>query len=230
MRNRFVISEEYQYSVDKNIHLSRVVYDKDVFEPSLFSRFQIQQPVSLYQSVVKRKSEFLAGRIAAKNILHKLAKVNHQVAIGENRSPVWPQGYIGSISHTEDEAICLMASDQKLEFIGVDIEKWLTEETAIDVGKYILSEPELRLVLQLAIPFSLAVTIVFSAKESLFKALYPSVGRYFGFEAAKLTELDIQNNTFKFELVEELEGKICASKRLFTGTFISGSDSVITYI
>lgn len=226
----FVVSREYKYLASKHIHQSWVVYDKTFFKPELFSLYGIQQPSSLNQAVVKRKSEFLAGRIAAQAILSRLKKDHYQIVVGDNRSPVWPQGYIGTISHTGREAICLMASDKDLEIIGVDIENWLTEETAASIEKSIVSEPEVRIVEKLDMPFHHALTIVFSAKESLFKALYPSVGRYFGFEVAQLARLDTENNTFTLALVEPLEGDVCANRRLFTGSFSPRSDSVVTYI
>ena len=39
-------------------------------------------------------------------------------------------------------------------------------------------------------PDALTLTLAFSAKESLFKALYPRVGRFFGCDAAALLSLD----------------------------------------
>jgi enterobactin synthetase component D len=41
----------------------------------------------------------------------------------------------------------------------------------------------------LGLPFALALTLAFSAKESLFKALFPKVNTYMGFEWARVTEL-----------------------------------------
>jgi enterobactin synthetase component D len=41
----------------------------------------------------------------------------------------------------------------------------------------------------LGLPFALALTLAFSAKESLFKALFPKVKIYMGFEWARVTEL-----------------------------------------
>jgi 4'-phosphopantetheinyl transferase EntD len=42
---------------------------------------------------------------------------------------------------------------------------------------------------QTALPYPLALAAAFSAKESIYKALFPTVGRYFGFEAVRIDAL-----------------------------------------
>ena len=49
-----------------------------------------------------------------------------------------------------------------------------------------------------------AFTLTFSAKESLFKALYSSVGDYFDFSAAKITKLSVKDKSSHQKLVEML--------------------------
>ena len=66
------------------------------------------------------------------------------------------------------------------------------------------------------LPVEIALLIVFSAKESLFKALYPQVQKFFGFEAAKLRELDTLNNKFRLQLTKQL------APDLYEGSYISG--------
>jgi len=51
---------------------------------------------------------------------------------------------------------------------------------------------------------SVAVTLVFSIKESLFKCLYPLVGHRFGYGDAHVTELDTTARRFRVRLAVPL--------------------------
>ena len=53
-------------------------------------------------------------------------------------------------------------------------------------------------------PFALALTLVFSAKESLFKALFPQVQARMGFDCARVTKLD--DKTLTLALTRQLAG------------------------
>ncbi|MEO9111197.1 MAG: hypothetical protein ABI387_00960, partial [Lacunisphaera sp.] len=74
------------------------------------------------RAVEKRQREFAAGRLAAKVALEKLDAVAGEVAlapgatitataipIGADRSPTWPPGIAGSITHTAEVAACVVA-------------------------------------------------------------------------------------------------------------------------
>ena len=51
-------------------------------------------------------------------------------------------------------------------------------------------------------------TIVFSLKESFFKAAYPLVNRYFGFEVMSVVSIDIHCGTVVFRLNETLHNRL----------------------
>ena len=57
---------------------------------------------------------------------------------------------------------------------------------------------------RLGYPFALALTLVFSAKESLFKALFPQVQAWMGFDSARVTMLD--DKTLTLALTRQLAG------------------------
>jgi len=73
------------------------------------------------------------------------------------------------------------------------------------------------------------VTLIFSAKESLFKALYPHVGNYFGFEAAKLLELHLEAGVLIFELRSSLSSQIISGSR-FSVYFCFNEGTVMTSV
>lgn len=79
------------------------------------------------------------------------------------------------------------------------------------------------------IPMKTALLIVFSAKESLFKALYPQSQHIFRFEAAKLCEIELNNNFFSLELTRQLAPGLCAGYRI-TGHYLIGDNYVTTIV
>ena len=73
----------------------------------------------------KRKTEHLAGRIAA---VYALREYGYKCvpAIGELRQPVWPAGVYGSISHYGTSALAVVSRQP----IGIDIEEIFSVQTA----------------------------------------------------------------------------------------------------
>lgn len=159
---------------------------------------------SLSTAVNKRKSEFVAGRYLAGKALKVLGADQTTVGIGANREPLWPSRFIGSISHTKGFAICAVANSNDETIVGLDVENYIEEKTARNIADSILIKPEYEFVNTIANPNAAVLTLIFSAKESLFKALHPEVGHYFGFEAAQTKTIDFESGTIVLELVQQL--------------------------
>lgn len=113
----------------------------------------------------KRKTEHLAGRIAAVHALHEYG-FKYVPAIGKLRQPVWPAWLFGSISHCGTTALAVVSRQP----IGVDIEEIFSTQTTTELADSIVTPAERELLADIALPFSLALTLAFSAKESAFKA------------------------------------------------------------
>jgi 4'-phosphopantetheinyl transferase EntD len=88
---------------------------------------------------------------------------------------------------------------------------------------------EEHLLAQSSLSFEAAFTLAFSAKESLFKALYPSVGDYFDFSSAKITNICCSTNSFSMTLLKDLSKKLTRGNK-FTGSFYFGESYVFTLI
>ncbi|MDP7591659.1 MAG: 4'-phosphopantetheinyl transferase superfamily protein, partial [Litorilituus sp.] len=92
---------------------------------------------------------------------------------------------------------CLLsrANTRKSIRVGIDYEQYITEHLVAGIQGSILNDEEAKLCRRSAYDFNKALTLVFSAKESLFKALYPSVNRYFDFMDARVTAFKIRSKT-----------------------------------
>ena len=133
----------------------------------------------------KRKAEHLAGRIAAAHALP-----DHTVpGIGPGGEPLWPEGFSGSITHSGTQAMAVVVHHPDA-LVGIDCEAVLPDREAREIQDGIIDEQEEMCLTRSGYPFALALTLVFSAKESLFKALYPRVKIYMGFDCARITRLN----------------------------------------
>jgi enterobactin synthetase component D len=154
-----------------------------------FQRSAVIAPPSIQRSVAKRQAEFLAGRICARAALQQLEGSGVVPAIGEDRAPIWPAHICGSITHSTGRAAAIVANKQHWRGLGMDLENLLNTERAERLAGEILTPPEMqRMTAASRDQLALWVTLTFSVKESLFKALYPIVQQRFYFEHAEVLE------------------------------------------
>lgn len=125
-----------------------------------------QLPDALRGAVPKRQSEFLAGRFCAAQAL-RAAGSPETVGI-KDRAPVWPVGCVGSISHSDSRVLAVVSRVHT--GLGVDIEPIMAATQAQEIKDLILTQAEAAL-RPADLKFPEFLTLVFSAKESLYKAL-----------------------------------------------------------
>ncbi|MBE0366556.1 4'-phosphopantetheinyl transferase family protein [Pseudoalteromonas aurantia] len=172
------------------------------YNDSQFSLHGVSFPEKLKNAVAKRRAEFLAGRICAKHTLEKAGVRNFPLLSGEDRAPIWPSHITGSITHTRHIAMAVTTSNSDVLGIGIDIERLMDAEQEQKLKSQILHPAESAIFSRLNEHTNHPLTLIFSAKESIFKALYPSVGKFFGFEAAKLVTFTA--NELEFSITETL--------------------------
>lgn len=182
------------------VSLHRIDFDPSTFEhPDLLL---LPHHADLIHASAKRKAEHLAGRIAAVQALQPFG-ITTVPGIGVNGEPLWPTGFAGSISHSGTQALAL-AVRRDNALVGIDCEALIAEKEAVEIQDGIINEQEKRVLLGAGYPFALALTLVFSAKESLFKALFPRVSAYMGFDSACVTA--ITHHTLTLSLARPLAG------------------------
>lgn len=132
-----------------------------------------------------RRDGFTLGRNAAHLALEALGEAGEPILRGEHREPLWPEGIVGSITHTAGHAIAAVAHGDRCGGIGVDLEhadRWFPE-----LADHIAFDEELAWLATLDDEAARRRTVeLFSAKEAIYKAFFPRVRRFFGFEAARI--------------------------------------------
>ena len=160
-------------------------YHADAFRQSLFDTLQIPCPEKVKTAVDKRRADFLAGRAMAQAAMHQLGHPPVPVSNGADRAPLWPLGLSGSISHARGRCACLLSRETG-RYFGVDTEAIATGRSLNAILSETLNTRERAITTEGMWPPGTNATLTFSAKEALFKALYPRVGHHFGFDAAEL--------------------------------------------
>ncbi len=179
-------------------------YKVEAYSPSLFVACDIDFPSRLAGAVAKRQGEFLAGRVLARAALECLRRGNVPIAIGDQGAPVWPIGISGSISHSHGKCVCLLVADEN-RLVGIDVEKVATGAALDAILKEALSAEERNRVLrQTRFDATLLATLIFSAKETIFKALHPVVRQFFGFDAAIFNGIG-DDDRLRFSIVQSLD-------------------------
>ena len=129
----------------------------------------------------KRRREFASGRYCAREALVRLGHEAVALPVGPGRAPVWPPGIIGSISHTDDIAIAAVARSSDLRSLGIDVESGDPLEP--DLLKLVCREEELAALAAGDLQPGLGAKLIFSAKESVYKCLWPLTGTFLEFHA-----------------------------------------------
>ncbi|MEX5410944.1 4'-phosphopantetheinyl transferase [Atlantibacter hermannii] len=144
----------------------------------------------LARAVVSRKAEHLAGRIAAVHALRQAGGPTTPPGIGAHREPLWPAGFTGSITHAGNLALAAAKpTGERFASLGIDYQPLLTDNDAQKLADGVLFGDERARIQAASMPFHLALSQIFSAKESLFKALFPAVQNWFGFDGAQMVAL-----------------------------------------
>ncbi|WP_426135568.1 4'-phosphopantetheinyl transferase family protein [Pseudomonas sp. PWP3-1b2] len=204
------------------------------FDPTLlsagdFQRSAVPPPASIQRSVAKRQAEFLAGRLCARAALQQLDHLDCVPAIGEDRAPVWPGHISGSITHSTGHAAAIVGHKAQWRGLGMDLENVLTLERAERLAGEILTADELQRMA--SVPreqIALLVTLTFSVKESLFKALYPIVLKRFYFEHAEVVEWS-ESGRVRLRLLTDLSAEWCYGREL-EGQFAVDGEQLLSLV
>lgn len=168
-------------------------FDVDAFDSDDFQRHGLQQPASIARSVRKRQAEYLAGRRAALAALRDAGSTATDLPIGADRAPVWPDGFLGSLSHTDGLAVAIaLPTSAGAHGIGLDVERVVAEDHLEAIRSLALDASDCAALAALAHVrgWPYALTLGFSAKESFYKAAAATVGRFFDFDALRIEGCD----------------------------------------
>lgn len=131
-----------------------------------------------------RRAEFAAGRYCARLALARLGVTPGAVPVGQGRAPAFPAGTAGTITHAAGFAAAAVALAPRT--LGIDIEAAL--DLPAEVLHRVCSPAELSLA-PAGLATGLWARVVFSAKESVYKAVAATAGRFIDFDEVRVTRV-----------------------------------------
>ncbi len=176
----------------------------------------------------KRKEEFLLGRLCASRAYNDCTKKTlYDLKNNSDRSPAWPSDVVGTISHNEFWVGAAVAKSSELLGVGMDFE--VMGRTRLELARQIRTPEDIKTHPHFSDEELL--TLIFSAKETLYKTLYPQVKKFFGFEDAAVSKIDLDNRMFAIHLIRELNLNFGPKSRsTFEGRFTIDNKTCLTVL
>jgi enterobactin synthetase component D / holo-[acyl-carrier protein] synthase len=187
------------------------------------------EQAAIANAVDKRRSEFATARACARAALAKLGLPPVPIVPGLRGAPQWPPGVVGSITHCAGYRASAVARDRDVITIGLDAEPH--DELPRGILAAVASHGEQARLAALAAvrPDMFWDRMLFSAKESVYKAWFPLTSRFLNFEDAVI-DIDPVNQTFTARLLVNSPLVNGAAVTGFEGRWLVGHGLIVTTI
>jgi len=155
-----------------------------------------------------RRAEFTLGRIFAHEALSRFGLESEPILRNpETREACWPDSIWGSITHSTGFAAVAVGLKKKIRGVGIDLENF-SRSVDFKIRRHVCVDSELEWLESLPTKqANRALRIIFSAKESIFKCIYPSTKTYFSFKDAAVT-INETEKSFSFIIFKSFPGII----------------------
>jgi 4'-phosphopantetheinyl transferase EntD len=171
-----------------------------------------------------RRTEFAAGRCCAREALSRLGHPGSPILRGPHREPLWPEGIVGSITHSADYCAAAVAAQRDILSLGIDAEVNAT----LPDGVVQLTMTELEAGQIDRMTGVHACALIFSAKEALFKAWFPLGRTWLGHHDVEI-ELEEDRPVFSIHLSPRVRDQLPRSVT-FSGRFAATERHILTAV
>jgi 4'-phosphopantetheinyl transferase EntD len=170
--------------------------------------FDAEEERAITRAITRRRDEFTTGRRLAREALSRLGCGAVSLPPDRDRVPQWPDGFVGTISHSGGLCAALVARTRDFVGIGIDIE----ETTRIQPGlaSRICRPDETNGVTDLTL-------LRFVAKEALFKAYFPAMRSFLDLHDVRVS-VNPASDRFEAQLMKPTSPSLHGS-RAFAGRF-----------
>jgi 4'-phosphopantetheinyl transferase EntD len=180
-------------------------------------------------AVRRRREEYACVRHCARQGLAALGIAPAAILSGARREPLWPPGAVGSMTHCAGYRAAAVARASEVAAVGIDAEP---HQPLPDGVLDVVSREEERSRLEELAAADDATAwdrLLFSAKESVYKAWFPLARDWLGFEQASIA-LDPERRRFSARLM--VPGPVVNGERLdgFEGRWLVREGLLLTAI
>ncbi len=172
----------------------------------------------------RRRREFQVGRTCARRALRGLGLNEVAILMGPQREPIWPSGVVGSLTHCGEYCAAAVARSSEVSSLGIDAE--LVAALSPSMIQLVCREGERRQVD--ALPGDHWLTLIFSAKEAVYKAWYPMTHLWLDYQDVELT-IDPKRGRFQAAILAGLPHGVIPRNPL-PGRFALSGNIVLTAV
>lgn len=141
------------------------------------------EAASVEAAVPARRAEFQAGRLASRAALAELGHPPRPIRAAADRSPIWPSGLVGAITHAGGLCAALVASAEAYAGLGLDLEPDCPLDP--DLVDLVIRPDERQAASQDVATEGSSIDrakLIFVIKEAVYKAQYPGTRRRLDFQ------------------------------------------------
>jgi 4'-phosphopantetheinyl transferase EntD len=182
------------------------------------------EAAQIVASVQRRRHEFAVTRACAHRALARLGCPPAPLLKGPDRAPCWPPGVIGSLTHCVGCHAAAATRDPTIAALGIDAELHARLPDGV-AGLVITAADRGHLPTTAGVHWD---RVVFSAKESVFKAWWPLTRTWLGFADATI-DLDPANGSFTAQL-HHPPGSPATAPTSLAGRFATTDELVVTAV
>jgi len=211
--------------------LPQFVSCEEAFEDIAGAQLYPEEEPLVARAVGKRRREFTTTRHLARLALARHGHGDGPLLTGPGREPLWPSRVVGSLTHCDGYRGAAVAHRTSVASVGIDAEPHAPLPP--DVVRQVVL-PQERAAWSGLSPDVAWDRLLFSAKESVYKAWYPLTGRWLGFEDAVLrlqpTSSDALAGEFEATLLADsvvLDGQALCT---FRGRYLVSKGLVLTAV
>ncbi|MEV5436909.1 4'-phosphopantetheinyl transferase superfamily protein [Streptomyces sp. NPDC052682] len=145
-----------------------------------------QEAALVEGAVDKRRREFAAVRACARRAMEKLGVPPQPVLPGDRGAPRWPAGLTGSMTHCDGYCAAALVRQADLASVGIDAEPDGPLPEGVLPSVALPAEVRRLGLLTADRPGVHWDRLLFSAKESVYKAWFPLTGKWLDFMEADI--------------------------------------------
>ncbi|MEV1082607.1 4'-phosphopantetheinyl transferase superfamily protein [Streptomyces sp. NPDC050211] len=168
------------------------------------------------RAIDKRRREFATVRACARRAMEKLGVPPQAVLPGERGAPGWPAGLVGSMTHCKGYHAAALVRATDLASIGIDAEPHDPLPEGVLAAASLSTEVPRLSSLSAHHPDIHWDRLLFSAKESVYKAWFPLTRQWLDFTEADIEISadpgDLLGGAFRAELL--VPGPLIGGRRL----------------
>ncbi|MEU9986614.1 4'-phosphopantetheinyl transferase [Streptomyces sp. NPDC007971] len=138
------------------------------------------------RAVDKRRREFTSVRVCARRAMEKLGVPPQPVLTGERGAPIWPEGLAGTMTHCDGYRAAALVRAADLASLGIDAEPHGPVPDGVFEAIALPSEQDRHRDLCAERPAVHWDRLLFSAKESVYKAWFPLTRAWLDFSEADI--------------------------------------------